>query len=889
MQKKQRRRSIQNRILFTFTLVLLVCALGIGTLLLVRWYQSSEQTISLIESTIANQIQQNVASFLDEPMHLNKMSQSMVGHEVFCLTDELARDRFFLGVLLSSSSDIYSFSYGTEEGHYYGARRNSEGVVEIMRNNESTQGYSWYYEVLDDLRSGERVVQAGRFDPRTRVWYQAAKDSGVPTFSPLYKHFVMDDLTISAALPVYRQDGVLHGVLGTHMLLSSLGTYLQSAVTPYEGTALIIERKSGLLVGNSMNLSNFTADKEGNLQRTHISDLSHSVFERAYSEFTKGDFAVFLQSSRLGNVHVRIQELQLQGVDWLLVTSVPHSLLFSSLYRSISLSVFLILLYVLFSIVLYRVMTKKMLRPLVSLLDVADAITKGDLDRRVPIFRDDELGQISDSLNRVADKMRSLIDNLEENVFMRTEQLYESQSQLRLILDSTAEGIYGMDLQGKCTFINNSALRILGYEREDEFLGKDIHPMIHHNHDNSTGKDLGDCTILAMIQQGRSAHAEDEQFYRMDGSSFAVAYYAFPQKRNDRVIGGVVSFMDITKRKQWEDEIAYLGSHDPLTGLYNRQFFETFYQSMNTQANYPIAVIFADINALKLTNDVFGHDAGDNLILKSAEILQRCCRSTDLIARIGGDEFAMLMPNTDEKEVEKLMQDIVEDFSSVRVEAIQCSIALGYDIQTDGKKALKELMANAEDMMYIHKSTNRKNVHEEILNTLVQTLFDRCPKEEIHAKNVQKLCVKFARHLKLVPTEASRLERVALLHDVGKVSLDKELLHQGSLDEEDYEKIRQHPVVGFRILNLFDATLDLAPYVYSHHERWDGNGYPQGLSGTQIPPLARMIAIIEAYERIVQRNGENALEAALCEIRMGAGTQFDPDLACDFIAMMQNV
>lgn len=150
------------------------------------------------------------------------------------------------------------------------------------------------------------------------------------------------------------------------------------------------------------------------------------------------------------------------------------------------------------------------------------------------------------------------------------------------------------------------------------------------------------------------------------------------------------------------------------------------------------------------------------------------------------------------------------------------------------------------------------------------------------------LCIKFAQHLKLVPTEASRLERIALLHDVGKVSLDKELLHQGSLDEDDYEKMRQHPVVGFRILSLFDATLDLAPYVYSHHERWDGKGYPQGLSGMQIPPLARMIAIVETYERIIQRNEENALETALHEIEAGSGTQFDPDLSYAFVAMMRN-
>ena len=488
MQEKHKRRSIQNKILLTFTLVLLVSALGIAALVLVRWYRSSQRTIHLIESTISKQVQENVVTFLHAPMQLNAMSQRLFAYDLVSLSDETARDRFFIGGLLSSHDAIYSFSYGTEEGHYYGARRNKDGVVEIMRNNETTQGRSWYYSVQEDGRAGERVVQAGLFDPRTRAWYQAAKEKGVPAFSPIYKHFIMDDLTISAAWPVYRQDGTLDGVFGTHMLLTKLGDYLEEIIRPYEGYALIVEQETGLLVGNSMQLDNFTQKSEGGVERTHLENLPYTFFYEVFRDAKQLEYSKISDKSEFGRFHVRIQHLNVEGVNWVLMTAVPHSLLFSSLYSSIGITILLVAIAGLLSFLSYRLLTKKMLRPLDSLLDVADAILKGNLDRRVQIVRNDEIGLISEYLNRVSDKMRNLINHLEENVQLRTEdlneaneQLEESRSQLRLLLDSTAEGIYGMDLQGRCTFINKSALHILGYEDENQFLGQNIHAMIHLN------------------------------------------------------------------------------------------------------------------------------------------------------------------------------------------------------------------------------------------------------------------------------------------------------------------------------------------------------------------------------------------------------------------------
>ncbi len=139
-------------------------------------------------------------------------------------------------------------------------------------------------------------------------------------------------------------------------------------------------------------------------------------------------------------------------------------------------------------------------------------------------------------------------------------------------------------------------------------------------------------------------------------------------------------------------------------------------------------------------------------------------------------------------------------------------------------------------------------------------------------------------------TEICKLNRVGYLHDIGKIVLDESILNKGSVSDEDLEKMRQHSAVGFRILNLFDDTLDLAENVYGHHERWDGTGYPRGLSGEQIPLISRIIAIVETYER-VQSRGDLPLKerelAALKIIKEGSGTRFDPQISAIFAQMME--
>lgn len=222
--------------------------------------------------------------------------------------------------------------------------------------------------------------------------------------------------------------------------------------------------------------------------------------------------------------------------------------------------------------------------------------------------------------------------------------LKEKDDNLELILNSTAEGIYGIDKNGNCTFCNASCLEILGYNDESELLGKNMHLQVHHSYRDGKSMSADECKIYKALKVGKGTHADDEVFWTADGTSFDVEYRSYPEFKDGKVIGAVVTFMDITERKKAYEEILYLSYHDILTGLYNKVFLEAELERLDTQRNLPISIIIGDANGLKLTNDVFGHAAGDKLLKKVADAIKRACREDDIIARIGGDEFIVLLP-----------------------------------------------------------------------------------------------------------------------------------------------------------------------------------------------------------------------------------------------------
>lgn len=891
MKESTERRylSIRGIIIISFISIMIITISGIGYLVFSNWISSAKLIMKNIADDMNQEIYHQIDMFMSVPEYINETNHKLIENGILDLSDEVAQDRFFAGVLSSQDIEIYSFSYGTVNGEYYGARRNESGVIEIMRNNTDTGGNSWYYSVNEDLTAGKLVVQAGKFDPRTRAWYKAAEEAGGPVFSPLYKHFVMDDLTVSAAWPVYNSNGELQGVLGTHMLLSGIGSYLEDIVKNNNGYAFIIEKDTGELVANSLGSENFTVLKDGSLERYTLNEIDNPMIRRVYEHYNKEQNTHFLIEGEDESLYINIEEYHKEGLNWLVISAVPESLLIAEVSRNIKMTIILVIIAVLLSVVIYYAITIKLMKPISNLLKVADDISSGNLSDRAKITRNDEIGRISRAFNNMADRLNYLINNLEETVKTRTEDLEANKDQLRLILDSTAEGIYGIDIEGNCTFCNISCIKLLGYSSQNDLLGKNMHWQIHHSKNDGTAFPFEECKIITSIRQGEGTHVDDEVFWKADNTFLYVEYHAYPQIKNGKVIGAVITFMDITERRKREEEISYLSYHDTLTGLHNRRSFEESLKKMDIPDSLPLSVIFADINGLKMTNDIFGHAAGDALIKKSSEILINSCRENDIIARVGGDEFIILLPNTNSDETERIISLIKAGFSGARIAAIKCSISLGSDTKIIPEQSIKERITIAENAMYKDKTMNRKSINKDIIDNIIETLHDKSPKEKQHSIAVSELCGKIGTALNLPNTDIIKLKQAGYLHDIGKIVLDKHILHESSADE-DFEEIQQHSVIGYRILNLFDDTLDLAEAIYSHHERWDGKGYPKRLKGEEIPIISRIISIAETYERVLSAEYNMdpiSKDKALQLIKEGAGKQFDPQIVGLFVQIME--
>ena len=343
----------------------------------------------------------------------------------------------------------------------------------------------------------------------------------------------------------------------------------------------------------------------------------------------------------------------------------------------------------------------------------------------------------------------------------------------------------------------------------------------------------------------------------------------------------------LKKVEQSEQENLYLSYYDVLTGLHNRRFYEMEVKRLNNENNLPISVIMADVNGLKMINDAFGHQIGDQLLQKSADTIRKICRTNDVIARWGGDEFVILLPNTTYDEAKKIVEQIRESCDQESVNMVRVSIALGWDTKVSMDIDFSETLKNAEDEMYKHKIIQNKGVRGNIINTIIKTLYEKNPREEEHSQRVGEIAEKIGTAIGFSETEAAKLKLIGHLHDIGKIAIEDGILNKtGRLTDKEEEDVRRHPDVGFRILSAAGEMKELADCVLAHHERWDGKGYPRGLLGEAIPVEARIIALADSYDAMSsERPYRKALneEVILYEIKRSAGHQFDAEISRMFV------
>lgn len=344
---------------------------------------------------------------------------------------------------------------------------------------------------------------------------------------------------------------------------------------------------------------------------------------------------------------------------------------------------------------------------------------------------------------------------------------------------------------------------------------------------------------------------------------------------------------DITTRKKQQDHIEYLSYHDTLTGLFNRRFLEEEIKRLDVARNLPISVIMGDVNRLKLVNDAFGHEKGDELLIKSAGALRKSCRPEDLISRWGGDEFMVFLPRTDARDAAGIVERIHAHCALETVNSILVSISFGISTKVTSDQAISDLMRESENAMYIAKNGESERNRNDIIKAIANTLYDKNPFEKLHAKRVSALCRKTAKAFGLSETEVERLSMAGLMHDIGKVAISVEILDKSTpLTEEEWSLIRKHSEIGYRVIGSAQDMVEIGTAVLAHHERLDGTGYPSGSSGSEIPLAARIIAIADSFDTMTsqgQYRKKLSKEEAIAELRRNEGSQFDPVITELFI------
>ena len=434
-----------------------------------------------------------------------------------------------------------------------------------------------------------------------------------------------------------------------------------------------------------------------------------------------------------------------------------------------------------------------------------------------------------------------------------------------------------VDENGKpmdCNFlyVNASFERLTGFTGP-EIIGKTLTEMMPDSKAFLLEK-------YTQLIKTRESVRYEKYFSQFEKFFEVVAYSPEPQQ-----VAVIIS--DITERKQTEEKIRYLSNHDYLTGVYNRHYYEEALIAIDTEANLPLSLVISDVNGLKLINESFGHELGDELLKKVAGVIVNACREGDVVARLSGDEFIILLPQTDENQTARIVKKMRAAAQEQSLGAINFSISFGYETKTSCDQNIQEVLKNAEDNMYRHKLYESASIKNKTIDLIMNTLYEKSSREMLHSQRVSEICEKIAIKMDFDQDDVSQVKAAGLIHDIGKMGIDEKILNKpGGLDSDEWKKIQRHPEIGYRILSSSSEFSELARYVLEHQERWDGKGYPKQLSGEEISIQARIIGVADAFDAMTcdraYRKGLS-VDEAVAEIRKCAGTQFDPEIAAVFI------
>jgi diguanylate cyclase (GGDEF)-like protein/PAS domain S-box-containing protein len=547
----------------------------------------------------------------------------------------------------------------------------------------------------------------------------------------------------------------------------------------------------------------------------------------------------------------------------------------------------------------FKVFNEETRQPAPNLVDrvLADGSTIGLANHTSLISRDGTERSIADSAAPIHDRDGTVSgvilvfrDVTEER--RRQRRLEESEERFRSIAEHTSDVLFRLRLlpEPEFEYLSPAVVSVTGYTAEEMCADFGLARSCIHPDDAglirlfAKGEDLDRPTVLRWKHRdGRTVWTEQR---------FAPVY---DDEGNLSALHGIAR--DVTEQKRMEAQVRYMSLHDPLTGLYNRAYFEEEMKRLDDPSRFterPITILSTDVDGMKLVNDTKGHKEGDDLLKAYAGVLRTTFAGQGICARVGGDEFAVILRGTDLGdgiEAMRALEEAIADYNAGNP-STTLSVSIGA-ATSDGAETLEDVHSRADRSLFnaqLHASPTGKSG---LVKSLLAALMAKDFVSEGHIARVTEVALRIGNALSLTRKELLDLELLAEVHDLGKVGIpDRILFKPGPLDAEERAQMQEHTAIGYRIAKSSLELTHIAGLILHHHEWWNGEGYPSGLKGEAIPVACRIIAIADAYDAIRSPRPykpPRTHEEAMAELKRCAGTQFDPRLVEIFASVADDL
>lgn len=487
-------------------------------------------------------------------------------------------------------------------------------------------------------------------------------------------------------------------------------------------------------------------------------------------------------------------------------------------------------------------------------------------------------------------RKQTMEERLRNKVEKQKDKICELRNRYRTIINNSGRIVIVWNREHQIIDWNNDAEKLLGWTKREAVNNNLIDFLLDKEEENFIKSLL---TKNLNNIKTRSIHKVKTK----TGDIISCEWNNIPVTNFNAKVIEVVSVLQEYVSAGMEDK--NLVYYDPLTQIYNRRYYEEELKRLNAPRQLPLSIILIDVNRLKLTNDIFGHQQGDELLKEVAEIISDSTRSEDIIARWGGDEFGILLPQTTVQETEMIIKRIKSACYESDLKPIPPNISLGAATKEVENDDINQLFKQAENKMYQDKEKEKLDSEDRILNNLFEYLTEKLNGAIPYDEKVD-LARRFGEKLGLDDYELEKLILLAQYHDIGKVGVNKEILNkEGQLTDEEWNEYLRHLQLGYDIAKSFSTLTPIADEILYHHEAWNGTGYPEQLTGEEIPVLSRIIYIISYYYELITNIDCGMKMSVSCEVNYSqqealdkikeyAGSLFDPDLVQSFLELEEN-